>query len=1226
MIFRGSTVAVLVIAAVGALVAMIALPSTVPSPERIDRHSGQPIATPAEHLRRARSLGDAVAALGLLDALDPEVQSDEQITRARATLRGELDDPGATPTLADRAVPEQPLELVAWLADASHDADQAAAVESFFVAGDTGLDAQAAALAVRLRERDPAQPQDLAARALQLAERFAAAGRPRARLRWLLRSFELDPGALPARDALARWLVAAGRLPAAAAVLGARRAGDPLELDLLRAQLARWLDRPEAEIALLETILPARADPADRAADHRRLVELHLYLGAPERALPHAVALAHGTGAAADLDAAAELAFAAGDSDLGFELLLDRLHGAAPGDAEPLRRALLTRAERDLRLDLALQLAAELAGGDPFGADAEHLRRLLHRQGRLGELADLLASRSALRPDDAALCQTLVPLLIGLGRDRDARRVAARLAHATTDPDVFVAWLGRFASARVGDLDELTATWLADPRLAPDRHLPRVLAELADQRGRFPRSVARLEALHLDAPGVRAHLLAECDALPTPAARLRLAGALAERHPGDAALLAAWADRATWAGDADGEIRARRWLRLAAPDDLRNRELLGLRLAAEGRHLEAAAVEAARAVVEPDPSGAILRTVRALIAARMLDVALPMLADRLRDEALATDERRELADLAFAEQALDIAGPAYDRVLRDRPDDAVTLLRAAQLRAWSDDPAGAVPLLERRLAVAPDREPATVHYQLAEALQALGDPAAARPHYAAARAALAPAAATADRSTLTMLARCAARLGDPADAERLLRPLVDAHPTDVALALDLADVLVAGGRPADATPLVERALRLEPHGERTVRAAAAHFGSRGQTERARALWLETLERDGDDPWPHAELAAIGERTGTYRDALEHAERWLALQPGSAAARATERRLRDRLAHHAVATVRRVAVGDDSTTELIAAGSARLTDALRLDAGIGHARYVGRADAVDGSATDITTDTARLDLSVDWRVGAPRDVVGAGIEAFPGAGGPATVGGWVGLHTEWTAPFRSLELRAFVQELWTDSAAAPGLGGRQDGLEGEFFTGLGERGYGGASLRLRRLGADLPGAGREHDLRVDGQLSLGRRLWGTDAAVADSFRLRRTPALPSSPYLAADDARARSQGLAWLAWQSIRQLGDRALADALPIGERFDYLVAGFRSDVRLADGLGAKVEGHVNYELHEAQPGYGIELGATWRPRESIEGTLRFGYGSAVGRSGSDEGSLSFATEWVLRW
>jgi tetratricopeptide (TPR) repeat protein len=754
---------------------------------------------------------------------------------------------------------------------------------------------------------------------------------------------ELGPGAAEAHGRaaacaarLGRWTEAADHHAAALALLdrgapGAAAAAAAHHLAL--ADVAEQkLDDPAGAATHLEAALAGL--PPDRAR-LERLAALHRRLGRPAELLATLDRLAP----LVEPDGARALVLAeAGDlvrgplgrpdaaaGRYGAALALDpacrpALAGlaeaaAAKGDAAAEREALarLVPLARDRAEEAALQdrlAAASDRAGDLAGAAraVAAARRAEPSRPRLAA-AVALARRAGDQPELAGLLDELARSAAGAG---DA-------------PAAAVAWRERAELLEAGD-PALALAALAEARalLPGDAGLLRRQASLAERAGEPHLALGALRALLATAP-------ADAPALELRAGRAALAaGAHAEAREHGERALAAGAPGAL-------ELLAEA---LERSGDQAGRAALLTRL---GRHLEAAALR--------QQAGDLPGALEALAAAagdeRTASEALPRLAD-LRERG---------GDLAGAARALvELARRTGGR------DGALLALRAHALApsaaaldaAVAADPAYAPPRALR--ALAPGAEPRAALADAEAALAGEGLDPPRRPELLRLAARLAAASGDLDAARRHLAAWC--RLATPADADLAeLAALERAAGDGAALATTLA-------RRLESAPAAEAvALRLE---------LAPLLAAGGREPEAVAAWREALARDPAalpallallDP---IRAAALG---GAEREALEERLAGLDGAPPEARAAALEGRAR-----------RREAAGDD------AGALEAWTEAARIrgedDEGLERrAELARRAGDLAGAATLLLARARRAVAAGED--GGPERLVDAGLAALEG---------------------------------------------------------------------------------------------------------------------------------------------------------------------------------------------------------------------------------------------------
>lgn len=1204
---------VLVVA--GTLLLLMAVPDV-----RTGRTAVSPRRLAESTVARARASGDAATALWLLRSLPPEALVHAGVQDVLPLLAAELapvrvrDGGRELPSLtALQAMTSA--ELVCALQDRIGDRALAAVLEPWFEPDGPrtrtgiapGIDAAANELLASLTAKGGARidGEIAAARLLDLAARFATAGRARAAHRFRLRAMAVAPDALAPRLELARELIAGGRLVEALAVVSPRRvvcADEPLAREhwRTRADLARWRGELAIEAEALEMLVAFVQDPADET----RLIEVLLALPDPVRALRHCIRAAERSGRPDAMLAAGELALRVGETDTGLSLLQQ------VGPSPERRVALRLRAQvlaADLRYDMAIQGWREVLADGGTEQDEIALAALCRRASRHDQLAALLLQRFERHPDDAALGRELLHLLVGLGRDDDAQRVVRLLAANVGEPREFFRLLPLFVRSGERGFAARAVVMARDPRLLAD-DLPAVFWSLEALMPQLPLPDVVLALAHRFAGTAALHrgLVLLVDALPDAGARADVARALAELEPGDDLLLRAWIERAEWASRSEDAVRARQRWCLLHPDDRGNRARLATLLLAHG--------DPDRALRALDPSDQGARP-----------ASLPEAAAALaRYPGAAVDDWRQAADRLLARNQPAAALPLLDAILEQQADDPAALLHSAQALAWSGQPGAAIPRFERRLRVS-DRDVADVRFQLAEALSAAGQPAAARQQYERARIAyeLQREPTFAARQNHAMALHRTLR---HAQAAAALRALLHERPDDPGLHVKLADVLLADNRLDEAGEALLAAQALAPGHRDVLRLDSRLQAARGQFAAARAPLEQALQQHADDPGLHAELGYLHERAGDVERAVHSYRRWLALQPGDAAAAATQFTT-DRTGTLVGAQFDWRQVGDDKATEVGIVGAVPLGERWRAHARVGYGDYRGRAQAVAAGTEDVTASTPLLDLALAWRYGGDDDQVGAGILWTPDAPGGHDVGAWLMAHWNTPEPFQRLELRLHVDEPWTNPTAAFGLSGRTNGAELRGYQALGERGFLAGYGSYRRLRIVAPDGSHPDDDEVVADLSAGFACIRGALAVADWFRPRHAPPGPLSPYLGKQPVDDGDLQLSvWAGYRPTRLRGDAELSRLLPLSPRTDLLYVAARADRQFARHFGMKLEGFVGRELQADVDSFGVDVGATWRPEPQIECSVGGGVGRDINRGGFDGDSLRLHFEVLIRW
>lgn len=120
--------------------------------------------------------------------------------------------------------------------------------------------------------------------------------------------------------------------------------------------------------------------------------------------------------------------------------------------------------------------------------------------------------------------------------------------------------------------------------------------------------------------------------------------------------------------------------------------------------------------------------------------------------------------------------------------------------------------------------------------------------------------------------------GDPLQAVRLLQPALEYHPTNVAVAIRLAEALTAAEQAADARKLLAPFLDADPRNLALLTAAAHAAASAGQADEAAALASRALEINPDRVESHVALADARLAAGRDREAADILAQAIRLSP------------------------------------------------------------------------------------------------------------------------------------------------------------------------------------------------------------------------------------------------------------------------------------------------------------------------------------------------------------
>lgn len=1201
---------------VGGILLLLALPGPGVDHRRVDRHTGVVLQPPATVLDIALGTGNAVAAAAILAELDDARRGDPDLARALAALAAELDP---APVAAAEShpfrdgAPADPRELAAALARLQRDDDAAAATEELFAAVEPAPRAAVEPvdrIAVSLLDRLDAGERVAAAELVDLARAFDRNGRARARDRWLRRAMILAPDSAAIRLAMARAFVRDGRLHEAAAVTQHVTPPDGLAREwwTLRAELGMWLGRYGDEAAALDELLRDEFDDART----RRLIEVQRAAGRMDLAARIAVRLAAETGRRDDLAAAADDALSAGLTAEGREVLETLVTTA--GDPDPWQRRLALVELQDLRFDRARGHLEAVFGRTGDAGDERALEELYRRRRLLGPLTELLLRRWSGAPPPSGSPVELLHLLVALDRREEARGLLRSLAAADLRPAQFARLLPWFVDEGVTGLAGAAET-------AATRVDRAGLAAFADALAADPAFARALEILAERFPADDAVFRARvslCWTITDANDGLALARALAAVRPDHEGALRVLAAQAARAGDLAAELRATERVFRLAPGDRDNAVQRAWALGAAGRHAEAAS--AWQLLVDDGYEPARAPLFDSLIRAGRIEEVARRVADwRL----LERDSLLALGDSLWAVGREDLASAAYVAILAADPEHPVALLRAGLLLAGRD-PAGALPFLVKRHELGGHDRP-EVGFHVGEVLWALGRRREATPYYERAVAGLAGSARR-DAEKGAIVARSLRRTGRVAEAVAEYEALLAAHPTSSTLHLDYAELLSETGELRRAEAAIESARRLDGRSRRFLRVQAQHLLRAGEPRDASRAVLRSIAMHRPESTEVADLGTAYEHLGEFGEALATYQRWSALRHPRDS-RAAQQRLRDRLASHFALQGHYREIGDDTTSEYAVYGAVTSSERTRIQGRAGHAEYRGRSQAVGAGSVDVVTETPVFDLAVAHRHGPARDQIGGGVRLHPDAPGDRDFAAWLESHWDEPVPAWSLSLRAGFDELWTEPAAAAGLGGRRTGVALSAYGELGERGWSSAELAYARVRARAPGLARVEDDRASANVQVGWRWTDAPIAVADPFRVHRAPAGPESPFL--EDGELEGRGLhlsTWAGFTADHVLGDAAITAVLPVSETVHFLYGAARADCRLASGLGVSVDGLVGTDLRGGGSAWELAGALTWRPRYSFECSGRAGVGDAFGRAAFDGDTVFARLEGVLRF
>lgn len=1218
------------------------------SDARIDRYTGQEIDAPEERplVERIRDTGDAAAARELLVEVVAAGEAPGQVADYLDLLNAELAEPGELP---DAALPPPaaagPVALLDWLDGAAGAAAGDAALLDLFRSPDD--DVSTPLRAVEIAERvDAFEPPDRlaaavvaswmghenvpAAAAFEVARRFRGAERPRARLRWLRRVLRREPDDVRAVEALATALVEYGLHGRAARVLAAARAvgtHSPATLEL-EVNLHRWSGNRRAELVVLEFALAVN----DGAEARDRLTALASAAGDEARAVRHALAAATIDPAPSRLRKTAELVARMGRPgealDL-YERLAQIEHDPRPALLE-LGRLARDVQELDRAID-AFERAHELRSDPETGTALEDLYR---RTGRTTELVELLASRT-LSELDSRSRQELLGLSWQLGR-RDVADRVVRQELAQDDLDRVLWNLPAYALvAPTATYERLADLLAATEPASADASVPFRLRDLSNDatvgegvRGALadPRAGAWRDAL--DALGRGAVVAAAGADVPPPtdAELLELALAAARSRPDDVEAWRRVAETASWAEQDGVQVRALERLVELGVDDRETRERLAHLLETTGRTEDAVPLWAALAAEDGPGSVADLRWIDSLYATGRDAEAEELLARRADGAQVSRETLHSLAAIFLERQAVDRALDIHLRLVAEDDTDVLANRRAGEILSWSHDPGGAVPYLERAVELT-DREDAELLHLLAEALWSIND----TEHAADVSEESLPKLRALDPLLPlheSMIARTLARLGEGDESTAIYERLIGEQPRNQDVRLDHVVSLVILLEPDEARRVLDEARPLGAETRRFLRLDGQLLIDEDRPEQALVQFDRYVELHGDDAGVRADMGRAHVLADEPHAAVLDFDRALELQPGNLDVARLRRRAFDRSADVAVELdVRLREVSDDAAfSTRLEASIPLIADSLRLSGAWEHGRYEGRAAAFKGGREDVEESVERLSLGLSHRL-ARRALIGAGVDLYSGGRERRKVGGWAGMRVQEMAPFRSVELRAWRNELFADPPAAVGLGGTEDGFSVERFSAFGDRDrwWWIARAEWTRLEIDVRRAVRR-DRRIEGELAVGHWFLIGEHVIQDGIRARRPEPLREGARVTGEtDAQDQPAVAGWVAWSPSRLRDDHELIDELPMGSRFDYLTVNALVADELTSGLTAQVQPFLGYELHEGEVQGGVGVRLAYRPRDAVEVRLGLDWGRARGRSETSD-ATSFQLAVTLRW
>ena len=230
------------------------------------------------------------------------------------------------------------------------------------------------------------------------------------------------------------------------------------------------------------------------------------------------------------------------------------------------------------------------------------------------------------------------------------------------------------------------------------------------------------------------------------------------------------------------------------------------------------------------------------------------------------------ADALFAEKRYAEAVESYQALLREHPGDPGIRVRLGASLLSLGRPAEAVSHLEAALKMVP-RDPVILRV-LGQAYLATGQFAEAARRF---RGVLEVTPGVPD--VLVSLGACQYQLGEFEASAATFRSAIEKESQHVRALAGLGMSLNALGQPAEARPVLERAVGLAPSDRMARLALANSLTELGEFLRADELLRRLTEEDPKDAEAWQYRAALLFRNNYHEQALEAAERCLALRPG-----------------------------------------------------------------------------------------------------------------------------------------------------------------------------------------------------------------------------------------------------------------------------------------------------------------------------------------------------------
>jgi hypothetical protein len=421
---------------------------------------------------------------------------------------------------------------------------------------------------------------------------------------------------------------------------------------------------------------------------------------------------------------------------------------------------------------------------------------------------------------------------------------------------------------------------------------------------------------------------------------------------------------------------------------------------------------------------------------------------------------------------------------------------------------------------------------------------------------------------------------------------------------------------------------LDPDSRRVLRMDGQVLAMEKRYEEAIESFRKGLEMYGPDAGYYADLGQACLDAGRWRESRDAFANVLKLQPDSKYPGWTHRVLSDRLEGTIDLGGRAKVVADDESLEgWIAASFEAFDENTRLSFQGDHGSYSGRSSAVDDGGTDVTAGISALSASLYHRFDKEWEG-GGGLDFYGGRDDAPPAGGW--LSAAWRSRLvnASASARIFVNEPFTDPAAAAGLDGNQSGVQLDgYWQFPGDEWWISGTTGYRSLSVDDRETGAIRNGQVIAGLVVGHWFHNRGPRVRERLTPRRGPVLDEGTTVAGEPPDGEGIRLStWIAYTGIRLLSDKELADVLPMGRAFDYLTIAGRAEGRVLAGIYYEVEGYAGTDLSDPGIFAGLSAGLALRPTPEFELRIRGGHGLAFGREDADSGATEVRLALTVYW